>query len=45
MSSPFFLISSTLCARAVAAIYFALCWPLSLVAAGIERRHRKALAR
>ena len=30
---------------AVAAIYFALCWPLSLVAAGIERRHRKALAR
>ena len=30
---------------AVAAIYFVLCWPLSLVAAGIERRHRKALAR
>ncbi len=29
----------------VAAIYFVLCWPLSLVAAGIERRHRKALAR
>src|SRR5664279_2793755 len=25
---------------AVAAIYFALCWPLSLLAAGIERRHR-----
>jgi polar amino acid transport system permease protein len=30
---------------AVAAIYFVLCWPLSLAAAGIERRHRKALAR
>jgi polar amino acid transport system permease protein len=30
---------------AVAAIYFVLCWPLSLVAAAIERRHRKALAR
>jgi polar amino acid transport system permease protein len=30
---------------AVAAIYFALCWPLSLTAAAIERRHRKALAR
>ena len=30
---------------AVAAIYFALCWPLSLLAAGIERRHRKVLAR
>jgi len=29
----------------VAAIYFVLCWPLSLVAAAIERRHRKALAR
>ena len=30
---------------AVAAIYFVLCWPLSLLAAGIERRHRRALAR
>jgi polar amino acid transport system permease protein len=30
---------------AVAAIYFALCWPLSLLAAAIERRHRKVLAR
>jgi polar amino acid transport system permease protein len=30
---------------AVAAIYFVLCWPLSLTAAAIERRHRKALAR
>ena len=30
---------------AVAAIYFALCWPLSLLAAGIERRHRRALTR
>jgi polar amino acid transport system permease protein len=30
---------------AVAAIYFALCWPLSLLAAGMERRHRGALAR
>jgi polar amino acid transport system permease protein len=30
---------------AVAAIYFALCWPLSLLAAGMERRHLKALAR
>ena len=30
---------------AVAAIYFLLCWPLSLLAAGIERRHRRALAR
>ncbi|HEX7439134.1 MAG TPA: amino acid ABC transporter permease [Caldimonas sp.] len=30
---------------AVAAIYFALCWPLSLLAAGIERRQRKVLAR
>ena len=30
---------------AVAAIYFVLCWPLSLLASGIERRHRKALAR
>jgi polar amino acid transport system permease protein len=29
----------------VATIYFAMCWPLSLLAAGIERRHRKALAR
>jgi polar amino acid transport system permease protein len=29
----------------VAAIYFALCWPLSLVAAAIERRHRRVLAR
>ena len=30
---------------AVAVIYFVLCWPLSLVAAAIERRHRRALAR
>ncbi len=30
---------------AVAAIYFVLCWPLSLLAAAIERRHRRALAR
>ncbi|MEO7056534.1 MAG: amino acid ABC transporter permease [Caldimonas sp.] len=30
---------------AVAAIYFVLCWPLSLIAAAIERRHRRALAR
>ena len=30
---------------AVAVIYFALCWPLSLLAAAIERRHRRALAR
>ena len=30
---------------AVAAIYFVLCWPLSLAAAAIERRHRRALAR
>jgi polar amino acid transport system permease protein len=30
---------------AVAAIYFVLCWPLSLLAASIERRHRRALAR
>ena len=30
---------------AVAAIYFVLCWPLSLLATGIERRHRSALAR
>ena len=30
---------------AVAAIYFVLCWPLSLTASAIERRHRKALAR
>ena len=29
----------------VAAIYFVLCWPLSLTASAIERRHRKALAR
>ena len=29
----------------VAAIYFVLCWPLSLLAAGIERRHRRVLAR
>jgi polar amino acid transport system permease protein len=29
----------------VAAIYFALCWPLSLLAAAIERRHRRVLAR
>jgi len=30
---------------AVAAIYFVLCWPLSLLATGIERRHRRVLAR
>jgi polar amino acid transport system permease protein len=30
---------------AVAAIYFVLCWPLSLLATGIERRQRRALAR
>ena len=30
---------------AVATIYFLLCWPLSLLAAAIERRHRRALAR
>lgn len=30
---------------AVAAIYFVLCWPLSLAASAIERRHRRALAR
>jgi len=30
---------------AVAGIYFVLCWPLSLLAAAIERRHRRALAR
>jgi len=30
---------------AVAVIYFVLCWPLSLTASAIERRHRKALAR
>lgn len=29
----------------VAAIYFALCWPLSLMAARMERRHAAALAR
>ena len=29
----------------VAAIYFALCWPLSLLAARMERRHAAALAR
>jgi polar amino acid transport system permease protein len=29
----------------VATIYFAMCWPLSLLAAAIERRHRRALAR
>ena len=29
----------------VAAIYFALCWPLSLMAARMERRHTAALAR
>jgi polar amino acid transport system permease protein len=29
----------------VAAIYFALCWPLSLLAARIERRHKAAFAR
>ena len=29
----------------VAAIYFVLCWPLSLLAASIERRHRRAFAR
>ena len=29
----------------VAAIYFALCWPLSLLAARMERRQRRALAR
>ena len=30
---------------AVAAIYFVLCWPLSLLATRIEQRHRRALAR
>lgn len=29
----------------VAAIYFVLCWPLSLLAARMERQHAKALAR
>ncbi|QDL35884.1 amino acid ABC transporter permease [Rhodoferax sediminis] len=29
----------------VAAIYFVLCWPLSLLAARMERRHKAALAR
>lgn len=29
----------------VAAIYFVLCWPLSLLAARMERQHTKALAR
>ena len=29
----------------VAAIYFALCWPLSLMAARMERRQAAALAR
>jgi len=29
----------------VAAIYFVLCWPLSLLAARMERRHARALAR
>lgn len=29
----------------VAAIYFVLCWPLSLLAANIERRHARALGR
>ncbi|MDB5953973.1 amino acid ABC transporter permease [Ramlibacter sp.] len=29
----------------VAGIYFALCWPLSLLAAGMERRQARALAR
>lgn len=29
----------------VAAIYFALCWPLSILAARMERRHAAALAR
>ncbi|SFB75683.1 amino acid ABC transporter membrane protein 2, PAAT family [Polaromonas sp. OV174] len=29
----------------VAAIYFALCWPLSLLAARMERKHAAALAR
>ena len=29
----------------VAAIYFVLCWPLSLLAAAIERRHRRAFVR
>ena len=29
----------------VAAIYFALCWPLSLLAAQMERRHAAALSR
>ncbi|MEO6972696.1 MAG: amino acid ABC transporter permease [Rhodoferax sp.] len=29
----------------VAAIYFALCWPLSLLAARMERRHKAAVAR
>lgn len=29
----------------VAAIYFAICWPLSLLAARMERKHAKALAR
>ncbi len=30
---------------AVAALYFVLCWPLSLLAAHIERRHRAAYTR
>ena len=30
---------------AVAAIYFVLCWPLSLLTGGIERRHRRAHTR
>jgi polar amino acid transport system permease protein len=29
----------------VAAIYFAICWPLSLMAARMERRRARALAR
>jgi polar amino acid transport system permease protein len=29
----------------VAAIYFALCWPLSLLAGRMERRQARALAR
>ncbi len=29
----------------VAAIYFVLCWPLSLLAARMERRYAAALAR
>jgi polar amino acid transport system permease protein len=29
----------------VAGIYFALCWPLSLLAAHMERRQARALAR